>query len=112
MSDYRINQKSIRVSDDVLKYIEGFDGDNFNDKLNNVIYYCMKVIDDKKKEVSRLDDMIKQKEKEFSDLFRAFITLDKLKRTESHFASVLSIYNDDLEKFNNSFSKVVCKDDK
>ena len=112
MSNYKVNQKSIRVSDDVLRYIEEFNGDNFNDKLNNLIYYFMKIVDDKKEEIARLDGIIKDKEKEYSNLVDSFINLERIKRTERYFINILSDYNDDLKKFNNSFLKVVCKDGK
>lgn len=112
MSDYKVNQKSIRVSDDVLRYIESFEGDNFNDKLSNVIYYSMKIIDDKKEQIGRIDSIIKDKEKEISDMFNVLFNLQKIKNTQREFDSILSNYNKYLEEFNDSFLKVVGNDDK
>lgn len=35
----RNNHKTIRISDEALNYIESFQGDTFNDKVNNMIDY-------------------------------------------------------------------------
>ena len=45
-------QKSIRISEDVLKYIENQKGNGFNEKLCNMVLYCMEHEADIKKIVS------------------------------------------------------------
>ena len=36
------NLKSVRISDEVMQYILNFEGEGFNQKLENLVLYCMK----------------------------------------------------------------------
>lgn len=103
--ELKVNQKTIRISDSVYDYIMKFDGDNFNDKLNNVVMYFMRAEDDKNKQISDLDEQISFKKKEFDTLFSMFFNLQKLERTEQYFEQILLNYKDDLEKFTREYKE-------
>jgi hypothetical protein len=36
------NMKSIRMTDEVLKYVDGFVGTGFNEKFENLVLFCLK----------------------------------------------------------------------
>ncbi len=46
------NSKSVRLSDTVLKYIEQYEGEGFNQKFENIILYAMQTEDERR---ARLD---------------------------------------------------------
>lgn len=66
-SDLKCNVKSIRITDKVAEYIEGFKGDNFNSKLENLVLYCM---DNEKRIASSISTLEKQRETMISDIER------------------------------------------
>jgi len=35
-------QKSIRMTNEVSKFVEGFEGTGFNEKFENLVFFCMK----------------------------------------------------------------------
>lgn len=52
------NQKCIRMSDEVLQYIEGFEGNGFNEKFENLVSFCMKEEDRKRAVLESLERRI------------------------------------------------------
>lgn len=60
-------QKSIRISEDVLKYIEKQEGNGFNEKLCNMVLYCMEHEADIKKKVSAAENRLEFVEKQISE---------------------------------------------
>ncbi len=59
-------QKSIRISEDVLKYIENQEGNGFNEKLCNMVLYCMEHEADIKKKVTAAENRLEVVEKQIS----------------------------------------------
>ncbi len=59
-------QKSIRISEDVLKYIEKQEGNGFNEKLCNMVLYCMEHEADIKKKVTAAENRLEVVEKQIS----------------------------------------------
>lgn len=55
------NSKSVRLSDEVLSYIENYEGDGFNQKFENIILYAMKTEDERKSRIQFYDDLIDDK---------------------------------------------------
>ena len=39
MGELKSNRKTVRLTDKVYRYIEGYRGDNFNDRLENLVLY-------------------------------------------------------------------------
>mgnify|MGYP001101438555 FL=1 len=60
-------QKSIRISEDVLKYIENQKGNGFNEKLCNMVLYCMEHEADIKKKVSAAEKRLEFVEKQICE---------------------------------------------
>ena len=81
-------QKSIRITEEVYKYIDQQDGDGFNEKLCNMVMYCMKKQSDIKKHVSAAEKNLKDVE-ELIDQKRDI--LDKLRRIESYIKTCCNV---------------------
>ena len=60
-------QKSIRISEDVLKYIEKQEGNGFNEKLCNMVLYCMEHEADIKKKVASAEKRLETVEKQINE---------------------------------------------
>lgn len=78
MCDYRDIQKSIRISEDVLKFINSFSGDNFNDKLNNSFKFFIFEYDNKKKDIDILQEQYDRLRIEYDNLRSVLYTLDDI----------------------------------
>lgn len=56
------NQKCVRMSDEVLRYIEKFPGDGFNQKFENAVLYFKKSEPEYKKQLSQLEKEIQTRQ--------------------------------------------------
>lgn len=56
------NQKCVRMSDDVLAYIEKFPGDGFNQKFENAVLYFKKTEPEYKKRLAQLEKDIQARQ--------------------------------------------------
>ena len=61
MAAKKNNSKSVRLSDEVLSYIENYEGDGFNQKFENIILYSMKTESDREQRIQWLNDQIAEK---------------------------------------------------
>lgn len=75
-------QKSIRISEDVLKYIEKQEGNGFNEKLCNMVLYCMEHEADIRKKLSAAEKRLEFVENQIRERHNL---LDKIE-TISRFA--------------------------
>lgn len=50
--------KSVRMTQEVFNYINGFEGNSFNQKFENLILFCMKTEEEKKSKIELYDSMI------------------------------------------------------
>lgn len=55
------NAKSVRMTDDVLAYVQSMDGKGFNEKFENMVLYAMKTEKDREHHIAILDDEIARK---------------------------------------------------
>lgn len=55
------NAKSVRMTDEVLAYIQSMDGKGFNEKFENMVLYAMKTEKDRERHIAILDDEIARK---------------------------------------------------
>lgn len=73
MSNKRTQHKTMRITPEALQYIKGFEGNTFNDKINNMIEFFMNTENDlREKKVSIEKDVEKSKLrlKKIKDLLR------------------------------------------
>ncbi|MEG2380099.1 MAG: hypothetical protein RSB38_00180 [Oscillospiraceae bacterium] len=82
------NQKCIRMSDEVLAYVESMNGEGFNQKFENCVYFIKQAEKEKTKKIKTLDEEIERKEQKIKDLAKSinniqdFLwTLDKMKNS-------------------------------
>lgn len=68
MAAKKRSSKSIRLSDEILSYIEAYEGEGFNAKFENIILYAMKTEEQRKKRIAALDREISEKEQEVRQL--------------------------------------------
>ena len=73
-------QKSIRISEDVLKYIEKQEGNGFNEKLCNMVLYCMKHEAEIKKRVKAAEKRLEFVEKQISEKHDILDKLEAISR--------------------------------
>lgn len=73
-------QKSIRISEDVLKYIEKQEGNGFNEKLCNMVLYCMEHGADIKKKVSAAEKELEVIEKHICEKRNILEKLESISR--------------------------------
>lgn len=73
-------QKSIRISEDVLKYIEKQDGNGFNEKLCNMVLYCMEHEAEIKKRVKSAEKRLEFVEKQISEKHDILEKLEAISR--------------------------------
>lgn len=68
MAAKKRNSKSIRLSDEILHYIESYEGNGFNEKFENIILFAMRSEPQRKQCLSRLDQEIAEKQQEIRTL--------------------------------------------
>lgn len=78
MCDYRDIQKSIRISEDVYNFINNTDGDNFNDRLNNILKFFRSEYDNKLKDIELLQNRYDNLKAEYDDLRDAMFKLQNI----------------------------------
>ena len=65
----KTNLKSVRISDEVLTYIENFEGNGFNQKFENLVLFCMREEKRKRIEIQNLDNLINLRYKKDRAIF-------------------------------------------
>lgn len=64
----KVNQSSIRYSNQVKEIVDGFLGDSFSEKLENIVIYCFTNIDTIRDEEEKLKEQKKKLQKEIFEL--------------------------------------------
>lgn len=64
----KTNLKFVRISDEVLTYIENFEGNGFNQKFENLVLFCMEQEEFKKQRITFLDQQIAKQYKKLDVL--------------------------------------------
>ena len=100
----KTNMKSVRLSDEVLEYVENFEGNGFNQKFENLVLFCMKEEDQKRKNVEYLDDMIQMEYKKLN-------ALTALQRDARFTTQRLVSVQHDLEKLQEYIKIIQSSDD-
>lgn len=86
------NLKSVRLSDEVLEYVQNFEGDGFNQKFENLVLFCMKEEKSKRLLIQSLDKKINE-QREILD------KLSRLQRESDRAAQLLRYANDTVEEY-------------
>lgn len=84
------NLKSIRLSDEVMEYILSFEGNGFNQKLENLVLFCMKEESVKRAALSRI-----QAEKDL-----AYSELTACRQLEAQVSRTIYLMKDVENQFN------------
>ena len=72
------NAKSVRMTDEVLAYVNAFDGDGFNDKFERLVLFCQKSEDERRRMIEYYDGCIADKRALLSNLRRMGETLHQV----------------------------------
>ena len=76
-------QKSIRISEEVAAYIEKQEGNGFNEKLCNMVLYCMEHEAEIKKKVANAEKRLKVVEKQINEKNKLLEQLEAISRFAS-----------------------------
>ncbi len=97
----KVNLKSVRLSDEVLSYVENFEGNGFNQKFENLVLFCMKEEKNKRAYLEDLDQLISLKWKKLQvmdDFFRDLVLtqqgLEDVRHDLKHLREYLQQLND------------------
>ena len=97
----KVNLKSVRLSDEVLSYVENFEGNGFNQKFENLVLFCMKEEKNKRADLEDLDQLISLKWKKLQvmdDFFRDLVLtqqgLEDVRHDLKHLREYLQQLND------------------
>lgn len=78
---YKYNQKSVRLTDEVLDYINSYpDGDSFNQKLENIVLFVYKNEADIKKRIDFLNSEFDKKREELNKINSEIVRLKDIER--------------------------------
>ena len=104
MSDRKSNLKSIRVSDKVLDYINGYRGNGFNEKFENIILDAMESEDKRIETLHMYDIYIEQKKQKY------YRMCDQLRQLEPMVQECVHV-NSRIKELNKSFDVCISKMD-
>lgn len=76
-------QKSIRISEDVSAYIEKQEGNGFNEKLCNMVLYCMEHEAEIKKKIISAEKRLDFVEKQINEKHKLLEQLEAISRFAS-----------------------------
>lgn len=69
-------QKSIRLSEDVLAYIEAAPGDGFNNKFENIILSAKRTEPERRRKIDEYDLLIEKRKRQLEQIVEKVETLD------------------------------------
>ena len=80
LNETKSNIRSIRFYDKVGEVIEGFDGDSFNDKFNNLVLYCFEQVPMTEGVLKDLEKLIQKKRGDYGELCKQLNELETVIR--------------------------------
>lgn len=83
--------KSIRLSNEINKYIEEFEGKGFNEKFENIIIYAMKTEIDRKKRLDEIINLIESRSQELEQINKKLTVARNETRKYKQIMSVLNL---------------------
>lgn len=100
----KTNMKSVRLSDEVLGYVENFEGDGFNQKFENLVLFCMKTEKQKRRKIEDYDYLIRLQ-------LRKLNVLNDLQRDARIMTNQFISMQHDLEKLQTYVNDILAPDD-
>lgn len=94
--ELKCNNRSFRLTNKVFNYINNFDGNGLNQKLENLVIFCMEKEDKKRSEI---DELQKEVEKLNADRSNILEDIRSLEKSKKFVASIM----DNLEQLNTNF---------
>lgn len=76
VANFKKNQKSVRLTDEVLAYVENAPGDGFNQKFENLVLEMKRTEPERKKRLTELEHKISLKQKQLSVIVDSVESLD------------------------------------
>lgn len=76
MTNYKTNQKSLRMTDEVMAYIQAAPGDSFNEKFANIILEAKKTLPERQEKVAYYDELIQKRIQQLSKIQAKVESLD------------------------------------
>jgi hypothetical protein len=89
------NQKCVRMSDEVLGYVNGFPGEGFNRKFENLVLYVMKEEGRIKNSIAILEKRELELKRSIADFRSMKVTMDRLKSYMNGIEAMLTERNVD-----------------
>ena len=94
----KTNMKSVRLSDEVLEYVESFEGDGFNQKFENLVLFCMEQEESKKQRILLLDQQIAKQYKKLYALQQLSSQIGDVRRALTHLERQTNDLSDLMDK--------------
>lgn len=92
------NAKSVRLSDEILEYIENYRGNGFNEKFENIILDAKCSEQERLERIERLDKRIIEKNEELTQLINNYNSLDDLVRQAFRIDDYIKRVNETIAK--------------
>ena len=92
------NLKSVRLSDQVMDYVINFKGDGFNQKFENLVLFCMKQEEDKKRSIAWLDQQIEERYRKLNALKGLTSDISDLRRALTHLERQTVDFSSNIDK--------------
>ena len=80
MASPKTNIRSFRFSDDVLKILTNYRGENLNCKFENLIFDAFGMVEERQQQLEQINRMIEEKRKTLMNLQRATDSLTMLEK--------------------------------
>lgn len=84
--------KSVRLDEFTYNYVNKFEGDNFNQKFDNLVKYCFVNEEELTKKIKVLDELKSKRIKELDDLNEKLFSLHNIERVYGNFYNLLKDY--------------------
>lgn len=90
--------KSIRITEKVNNYIDGFEGKNFNDRLENMVVYCMQSEKERNERLKYLDEEVFKKYKIIEEYDRKLKNLRNIEISVHDILSKMKVLDSVIDK--------------
>lgn len=91
------NSKSVRLTDEVLGYINNFEGDGFNEKFENLVLFCMSTEQERREDLQRINEQIAEKRKILDVLYKIDWTVNSMSSQVKLFENRMKDYFAELD---------------
>ena len=100
MSKAKSVSKSIRLTEEVFTYIDGYQGEGFNQKFENIILNAMCTEQQRKKRIKELDKRIAEREEVLRKLFDDISSFEYLNREVNYITRQVDVMRKRVSQMN------------